>query len=255
MDAGADVNAESEAYGGRSTTLGLAATSCHPEAAGVQLPLLDLLIERGAIVDGPDGGSAVNGCLHNGRGEAAEYLASRGARLDLEGASGVGRLDLVKGFFDEDGGLKPPATSRQMTDGFTWACEFGRDRVIEFLLDHGMKVDSKLRGGETGLHWAAYEGHVDAVRLLLDRGAPVNVADDTHGGTPLEWALYAWGNRPRERERRAYLETVALLARAGSVVDPRWYEGDAERERAAERLRTDARMQAALRGEIPGGAA
>src|SRR5882757_176733 len=30
---GADVNAESEAYGGRSTTLGLTATSYHPEAA------------------------------------------------------------------------------------------------------------------------------------------------------------------------------------------------------------------------------
>ena len=49
--AGADINAESDAYGGRSTTLGLTATSCHPEAAEVQLALLDLLIERGAIMD------------------------------------------------------------------------------------------------------------------------------------------------------------------------------------------------------------
>jgi len=37
VDAGADVNAESTAYGGRSTTLGLAATSCHPQDAGVQI--------------------------------------------------------------------------------------------------------------------------------------------------------------------------------------------------------------------------
>src|SRR5207249_4527480 len=51
LDSGADVNAESDAYGGRSTTLSLAATSCHPEAAGVQLPLMDLLIEHGAIID------------------------------------------------------------------------------------------------------------------------------------------------------------------------------------------------------------
>src|SRR5213078_1108552 len=48
LNAGADVNAESDAYGGRSTTLGLTATSCHPEAAGVQRPLMELLIEHGA---------------------------------------------------------------------------------------------------------------------------------------------------------------------------------------------------------------
>jgi hypothetical protein len=94
LKAGADVNAESDAYGGRSTTLGLTATSWHPENAGVQLALMELLIDHGATIDGPDGGSAVNDCLHNGRGEAAEFFASRGARLDLEGAAGVGRLML-----------------------------------------------------------------------------------------------------------------------------------------------------------------
>ncbi|MBA2527816.1 MAG: hypothetical protein H0V18_18850, partial [Pyrinomonadaceae bacterium] len=133
LKAGADVNAESDAYGGRSTTLGLTATSWHPENAGVQLPLMELLIEYGAMVDGPDGGSAVNGCLHNGRGEAAEFFASRGARLDLEGAAGVGWLDVVKSFFKEDGSLKSPATQEQMKDGFAWACEFSRTRVVDFL--------------------------------------------------------------------------------------------------------------------------
>src|SRR5215813_5864330 len=134
LDAGADVNAESDAYGGRSTTLGLTATSCHPEEAGVQLPLMDLLIRYGAVIDGPDGGSAVNGCLHNGRGEAAEYFASRGAHLDLEGAAGVGRLDVVKSFFKDDGSLKSSATEQQKLDGFSWACEFGRTSIIDFLL-------------------------------------------------------------------------------------------------------------------------
>ena len=59
---------------------------------------MDLLIRYGAVIDGPDGGSAVNGSLHNGRGEAAEFFASRGASLDLEGAAGVGRLDVVRRF-------------------------------------------------------------------------------------------------------------------------------------------------------------
>lgn len=190
LDAGAEVNAESDAYRGRCTTLGLTATSCHPENAGVQIPLMELLIAHGAIIDGPDGYSGVNGCLHNGRGEAAEFLANRGARLDLEGAAGVGRLDVVKGFFTEDGSLKPPATPEQMQDGFAWACEFGRINVVEFLLQKGIQVDAKLRHGATGLHWAAYGGHSAIVQLLLDRGAPIDVKDDRYNGTPLDWALH-----------------------------------------------------------------
>src|SRR5205823_7042617 len=118
--------------------LGLTATSYHPEAAGVQLDLLALLLENGSAIDGRDGGSAVNGCLRNGRGQAAEFLAGRGARLDLEGASGVGRLDVVKTFFDDTGQLKPGATPPQMNAGFAWACEFGRTAVVAFLLQHGM---------------------------------------------------------------------------------------------------------------------
>jgi ankyrin repeat protein len=245
LKAGADVNAESDAYGGRSTTLGLTATSCHPENAGVQLPLMELLIGQGAIIEGPDGGGAVNSCLGNGRGQAAEFLASRGARLDLEGASGVGRLDIVKSFFNYDGSLKPPATQKQMQDGFAWACEFGRTSVVDFLLQRGMQLDAKLRHhGQTGLHWAAYGAHVDTVKLLMERGAPIDAKDERHGGTPLEWALYAWGNS-RSTKQETYYEVVALLVRAGARLDPKWYEAIDNRP-AAEKMRSDPRMRAAL---------
>ncbi|MGI8743003.1 MAG: ankyrin repeat domain-containing protein [Bryobacteraceae bacterium] len=212
LKAGAEVNAESDAYGGRSTTLGLTATSCHPEKAGVQVPLMELLIGHGAIIEGPDGASAVNGCLHNGRGQAAEFFASRGARLDLEGAAGTGRLDVVKSFFEDDGSLKPPATQKQMRDGFAWACEFGRTSVVDFLLQRGMEVNAKLRhDGQTGLHWAAAGGHVDTVRLLLERGAAIDAKDGSYGGTPLGWALYARDDSPERAERAHYHEVIALL--------------------------------------------
>ncbi len=251
LKAGADVNAESDAYGGRSTTLGLTATSWHPENAGVQFPLMDLLIKHGAIIDGPDGGSEVNGCLHNGRGEAAEFFASRGARLDLEGTAGVGYLDVVKSFFNDNSSLKPPATQEQMKAGFAWACEFGRTSVVEFLLHRGMEMDVKLKhNGQTGLHWAAFGGHVDTVRLLLEHGAPIDAKDESFGGTPLGWALYGWG-APESPGRADYYEVVALLAQAGAKLDPQWYEDDEDRRRAAEKMRSDPRMLAALRGELP----
>ena len=250
LKAGADVNAESDAYGGRSTTLGLAATSCHPEDAGVQLPLMDLLIDEGAIIDGPDGGSAVNGCLHNGRGEAAEYFASRGAHLDLEGAAGVGRLDVVKSFFDDNGSLKTSATEQQKLDGFAWACEFGRTSVIDFLLQKGVSVDTKLRhDGQIGLHWAALGGHSEAVRLLLERGSPVEVKDETHQGTALDWALYGWGNVSEDRtEVRGYYEVVALLIQSGAKPNPSWFKDDDEQGRAAKKIRSDKKMMSALTG-------
>ena len=56
LDAGADVDAQSDAYGGGCTTLGLVATSVHPEKAGVQIALLRTLLERGASLQQPVGG-------------------------------------------------------------------------------------------------------------------------------------------------------------------------------------------------------
>jgi ankyrin repeat protein len=251
LDAGADVNAGSEAYGGRSATLGLTSTSWHPQEAGVQLPLMELLIERGAIIDGPDGGSAVNDSLHNGRGEAAELFAKHGTRLDLEGAAGVGRLDVVRTFFNDDGSLRPPATPKQMKAGFAWACEFGRTAVVDFLLQRGIELDEKLpHNGQTGLH-QRLRRHASTVRLLLERGAPVDVKDESFGGTPLEWALYGWGSSSVMAQRGSYYEVVASLVRAGAKLDLPWFEGDDEERRGAiERLRADSRMEAALHGEI-----
>ena len=247
LDAGADVNAESDAYGGRSTALGLTATSYHPDAAGVQLPLMELLIRHGAAIDGPDQGSAVVGCLHNGRGRAAEFLADHGARLDLEGAAGIGRLDIVQSFFTVEGSLMPSATQQQLIDGFKWACEFGRHSVVDFLLKNGIRADAKYADGATGLHWAAYQASTETVTLLLEHGALVDVIDERYHGTPLEWALYGWGGSPTERP--SYYEVVAILARAGAKPDPEWFADDEDRLRAAARLRSDPRMQAALRGD------
>jgi hypothetical protein len=87
LTAGAEVDAEVDLYGGGVTTLGLAATSVHIERARVQNELLQVLIDHGADLDRPRAGGnghvVVIGCLENGRARAAEFLAGRGARLDL----------------------------------------------------------------------------------------------------------------------------------------------------------------------------
>ena len=194
LRAGAEVDAEADVYGGRATTLGLVATSVHPDRADVQTELMRILVDQGAVIDHPRGAGndhrAVNGCLENDRPQAAEFLAARGARLDLEGAAGVGRVDVVKSFFNEDGSLKSSVTKAQMQSGFIWACEYGRRDVVEFLLDKGVDLRAGENTGETALHLAAHRGQLEMIKLLLDQGAPLE-AKNVYGGTALGQATWS----------------------------------------------------------------
>lgn len=222
LEAGADVNAESNAYGGGSTALGLAATSVHPERAGVQDALMQLLLDHGAVIENPgvagNRHTAIEGCLANGRGQAAEFLASRGAQLNLETAAGAGRLDVVKTFFDEDGNLRPSATKKQLQRGFLWACMYGRQEVVEFLLERGADLSGQSDLGGTGLHWAAGGGHLGIVQLLLARGALLEEINKW-GGTVLEQAGWGFANADAEIDFVPIFET--LLA-AGAKVQDGW---------------------------------
>ena len=248
LRAGADVDAQADMYGGGSTTLGLVATSIHPLLAGVQIALLETLLEHGATIEQTPG-AAVRGCLANGRREAAEYLARRGAHLDLEGAAGVGRIDAVRSCFNPDGTLKAGATQQQLKAGFTWACEYGRTVVVDFLLQQGMNLDARLpHDGQTGLHWAAYGGHADTVKLLLERGAPVNAKDRRYGGTPLGWAIYGWGESLPGAQTGDYYGVVERLVAAKATVDPQWLNEEDRGMPLEQLVRADPRMLAALRG-------
>ena len=256
LDADAEVDAKADMYGG-STTVGLVATSIHPKEAGVQNELIDVLMAHGAQVGRPGAGGSkgspllINSCLANGRPGAAEYLARRGAPVDLEGAAGIGLLDAVQRFFAADGTLIDEATPTQMRDGFSWACEYGRTAVVQFLLEHGMDVGARLRPHQqTGLHWASYGGHVETVRVLLRHGPPLNVRDESFNGTPLEWTLYAWGTSPKRTERSDLYEVVALLAAAGATLDQEWIDADDDRGfPLGAWVRSDARLQASLAGQ------
>jgi hypothetical protein len=191
LQAGAEVDARAEVYGGGATTLGLVATSLHPARAGVQEELMELLLRHGAAIDPPQTDSAtVNACLANGRGRAAEFLAKRGARLNLEAAAGVGDLNVVKSFFQEDGVLRPSATRFQLERGFLWACEYGHKNLVEFLLQRGPDLGTQANTGQTALHWAVIGGQLEMIKLLLQHGASLE-AKNAYGGSALGQALWS----------------------------------------------------------------
>ncbi len=236
LDAGADVNAESEAYGGGSDTLGLTATSIHPQIARLQIPLLELLVERGARIRGEH---AVKSCLDNGQPEGAQFYAAHGAPLDPQAAAGLGRLDALERFH---------AQGKLVDECLLYAAGFGRKEAVEFLLDHGIPVDARNDGDQTALHWAAYGGEFEIVRLLLDRGAPLDLRDRHFGGTPLELAIETWANSPFAVDREGAARCIALLVRAGARLDPEAAHSDERRRRAIEKALADPAMSVALGG-------
>ena len=193
LNAGADVNTVADLYGG-STTLALVATSLHPERAGVQTALLQVLLDHGAIIDAPNSRTTlVTACLANGRLPAAEFLAQRGAKLDLEAAAGLGDLEKVKTLFAESATNAPPASEQRRREqrerALLWACQYGRNPVVEFLLDRGVNIDSQANTGQSPLHWAVIGGQADTVKLAARSrritGSKKHVRRNGLGSSPL----------------------------------------------------------------------
>ena len=169
LDAGADVNAESNSYGGHDTTLELAATSVHPHLAGVQIDLLRFLLERGAHIRRGD----VAACLNNGREQAAEFLLSRGAPFE-------------------------------MTLGY--ACCLGRADIVEEFIRNGADIDGTDKDGMTAMHLAAIFGRLDVVKTLLALGANSEIVN-VYGGNALGQAVWS-AIHDRKPEHLAIIEVL-----------------------------------------------
>ena len=220
LEAGAPVDAEADVYGGGSTTLGLTATSAHPRAAGVQNALLQLLLHRGAEIEKPNlagnGHGAVMACLANGCPEAAEYLAGRGARLGIVEAAGVGRLDVVKTFFDAQGASRDGVRGDVVHTAFRYACFCGHRAVVEYLVDRGVDLAGHDGDGQTGAHYAAMGAQLETLRLLIARDTPLE-ARNVYGGTVLGQALWSAAHADRPDEFVPIFE--ALLAAGAAIHD------------------------------------
>lgn len=228
LDAGAEVDALADTYG-KGTTLGLVATSIHPWRAGVQIPLIETLLANGASVHGaPNRWPPLVAALANGRPQAAQTLARHGAPVhSVVAAAGIGRLDLVRTFFDEQGKLKPlapdvpiwgiPANPQaQLESAFFYACQYGHIDVADFLLQRGILPHAQDNCGQTALHWAVIGGQLATLRWLLDQQFPTETRN-VYGGTVLGQAFW---NLVNGDPGTNHLLLIQTLLEAGARPEP-----------------------------------
>jgi hypothetical protein len=196
LHAGADPDALQDSYGGRNTTMTMLVSSSPPKAAGVQVPLLETLIDHGASIE-PRGDGAWQDPLHTalvfGSREAAATLVRRGAPIDsLPKAAGLGRIDDVKR-------LLRSATAPDRHGALAIAAQLGQLDVVTLLLDAGEDPNrfnpEGYHGHSTPLHQSIAGGHFEVAKLLIERGARLDIKDHIYRGTPLGWAEYC--DQPR----------------------------------------------------------
>ncbi len=212
LDAGANVNATSEAYGGGSTVLGLVSTSAHPRAAGVQTELIDLLLARGALLEGEDTlPQLVRAALANGCPEAAVVLASRGVHVNsLFAAAGAGDLAKVRRF-------APTAREHARESALIVAAQQGHRPIVEYLLELRTRIDAN--NGMTALHMASAWCHLDLMTMLIARGAPLEALNE-YGGTVLSSTVwFAYHVLDSVFSAHDYPQALALLVREGARTD------------------------------------
>ena len=192
LGAGAEPDALAHLYGGECTTMTLLVSSSHPADAGVQVALVDTLVDFGAAVEPRGTGnwtSPLITALVFGYLDAAEALVRRGAQVSsLAAASGLGRLEDAQRFL-------PASSADERHRALALACALGHADVVAVLLDAGEDPNRYNPGAfhahSTPLHQAALAGQLAVVRLLVERGARLDIRDTIYRSTPLGWALHA----------------------------------------------------------------
>ena len=192
LDAGVEPSALNE-------TLVLVATGCVPRECGVQIPVIDLLCDRGAD---PNQAAEVAAVLFEM--DAVEALVQRGAMMTLPLAAATGNVNEARQLLNQ-----AAPDQRHLT--LAVASQYGHAEIVKLLLDAGEDPNRfNPVGGHshsTPLHQAAGNGHLDVVKLLIAHGAKTDVKDILFGGTPAGWANYA-GHKDVE----SYLKTVVAHA-------------------------------------------
>ena len=188
--------------------LGLVCTGRIPKECGVQIPLMELLINKGARVKG-----SVLGSIGQHNFEAAKFLLDKGADYNLATAVGLDRVDDVKKMLKN-------ATASELYVTLVVASFFGKADIISLLIEAGVNINGngerKDFGGfhahASALHQAVYSGSLESVKLLVEAGANLNATDKAYNGTALGWAMYMQTEEGySEEERKKFAAIEAFL--------------------------------------------
>lgn len=185
-------------------TLGLVSTGSIPRDCGVQIEMIDLLIDAGAS---PGGGI---GALAHGNIDAARHLIERGGEQTL--ATAVG-LDMI----DDINQLLTNATSTDKEIALMMAAFYGKTDIIKRLIENGVNVNAYLlpssgfHSHASALHQAIYSTSLECVKALIEAGANLEAKDLAYGGTPLGWAMYMPTEETDQEKIRKYAEIEQYL--------------------------------------------
>jgi Ankyrin repeats (3 copies) len=185
-------------------TLGLVATGRIPRECGVQIELMDLLIDAGAK---PGSG---HGALAHGNIEAARRLIERGGTLTLTTAICLDRTDDFMR-------LAKKASHAERQTALVAAAFYGKADMLVFLIEPGVDlnaypdVSSGFHSHATALHQAVYSGSLEAVKVLVKAGAKLNITDRIYHGTPLGWAKHIQTEEKNENARKKYAAIESFL--------------------------------------------
>ncbi|MDB5088472.1 MAG: ankyrin repeat protein [Mucilaginibacter sp.] len=187
-------------------TLGLVATGRIPRECGVQIAMMDLLIDAGAT---PGDGM---GAFAHGNIEAAQHLINRGAKLTLPAAVCLERIDNIHRLGAEAG-------AGEKLTALTAAAFYGKADMIKLLLKMGANPNgypennSGFHSHATPLHQAVSSGSLAAVKLLVEAGAKLDVPDKIYDGSPLEWAKHMQADDYHDQAARMnFAEIEAYLS-------------------------------------------
>lgn len=174
---------------------------------GVQIALIDVLLDAGASPHGnPDS------ALVNDNRAAAEHLVARGAALTLATALCLGRWDDVTR-------LAPSTSARDRQFGFVLAALRGQPDALRWMLDLGIDPSTPsqdLFSHATPVHHAVGSGSLDAVKVLVDAGANLSTRDTVWNATPLGWAEHYVGEHRQDDRNMRYAEIAAYLQNKGA---------------------------------------
>jgi ankyrin repeat protein len=168
---------------GRDYALALVVSGQVSRECGVQLDLIDVLVDAGADPN------CLDPALAHRENAAAQRLLERGARETLVASVCLGRPYSLAGTSPEE---------RQVA--FSGAALHGRVDALRELLTAGVRINAFNPEGwhshSTAMHSAVDSGNVEAMRLLASAGADLTTEDTLFHATPSGWALHLKGTVP-----------------------------------------------------------